>query len=226
MGKETKIKTVKKDKSEKVVSESKSAKQETGKQEKGIKPRLLERYERNIVPALKKKYNYKSNMQVPRLEKICVNMGIGKATQEPKLLDSAVQEMALITGQKPIITRSKKAISNFKLRENIAIGCKVTLRRAKMFEFMDRLITIALPRVRDFKGVSDKSFDGHGNYTLGIKEQIIFPEIDVDKITRIAGMDITFVTTAENDIEAYDLLKELGMPFVKRQEIIQTKDQS
>jgi len=221
MGKDTTTKTQKKEKVAKTTEAKAPEKKEAGKQEKGIKPRLLERYQKDVVPALMKKFNYKNLMQVPKLEKICINMGVGKATQDPKLLDYAVQELALITGQKPVITRSKKAISNFKLRQNVPIGCKVTLRRAKMYEFLDRLISLALPRVRDFRGVSDKSFDGHGNYTLGIKEQIIFPEIDVDKVSRIAGMDITVVTTAKTDIEAYELLKELGMPFVKRQEIVQ-----
>jgi len=160
------------------------------------------------------------------LEKIAINIGVGKATQDPKLLDAAVHELEAITGQKAAITKSKKAISNFKLRENLPIGCRVTLRRSKMYEFLDRFISVALPRVRDFRGVSDKSFDGHGNYTVGVKEQIIFPEIDVDKVTRVSGMDITFVTTAKNDAEAYELLKELGMPFVKRQEIVEPKAQN
>jgi large subunit ribosomal protein L5 len=193
-----------------------------GVQEKGVPARLRERYNRDIVTVLMKRFNYKSQMQVPRLEKISVNMGVGAATQDPKILDVAAKELEAITGQKVAITKSKKAISNFKLRENLAIGCRVTLRRDKMYEFLDRLISVALPRVRDFKGVPDKSFDGHGNYTLGIKEQIIFPEIDVDKISRVSGMDVTFVTTAKSDAEAYELLKELGMPFVKRQEVVQT----
>jgi large subunit ribosomal protein L5 len=169
-----------------------------------------------------KKFQYKSIMEVPKLVKISVNSGVGMATQDPKILDATVKEMEAITGQKVAITKSKKAISNFKLREGLAIGCRVTLRRAVMYEFLDRLINIAMPRVRDFRGVSDKSFDGHGNYTLGVKEQIIFPEIDVDKVTRINGMDVTFVTTAKTDAEAYELLKALGMPFVKRQEVLQT----
>lgn len=190
-------------------------------QEKGVPARLHDRYKKDVVAALMKRFNYKSPMQVPRLEKIAVNMGVGAATQDPKILDVAVKELEAITGQKVAVTKSKKAISNFKLRENLPIGCRVTLRRAKMFEFLDRLISVALPRVRDFKGVPDKSFDGHGNYSLGVKEQIIFPEIDADKITRVAGMDITFVTTAKTDAEAYELLKELGMPFVKRQEVVQ-----
>lgn len=205
-------------KSEKAGAEKKAA----GTQEKGVPARLHERYKRDVMPALIKRFNYTSSMQVPRLEKISVNMGVGIATQDPKILDVAVKELEAITGQKVAITKSKKAISNFKLRENLPIGCRVTLRRAKMYEFLDRLISVALPRVRDFKGVPDKSFDGHGNYTLGIKEQIIFPEIDVDKISRVSGMDITFVTTAGSDAEAYELLKELGMPFVKRQEVVQT----
>ena len=193
-----------------------------GHQEKGVPPRLHDRYKRDVVSALMKRFKYKSPMQVPRLEKISINMGVGLATQDPKILDVSVKELETITGQKVAITKSKKAISNFKLRENLPIGCRVTLRKVKMYEFLDRLISVALPRVRDFKGVPDKSFDGHGNYTLGIKEQIIFPEIDSDKITRISGMDVTFVTTAKTDAEAYELLKELGMPFVKRQEVVQT----
>ncbi len=164
-----------------------------------------------------KRFGYKNVMQVPRLEKISINCGVGEATQDQKILETVVRELTVISGQKPAITKSKKAISNFKLRENIAIGCKITLRNNKMFEFMDRLISLAIPRVRDFRGVPDKSFDGRGNYTLGLKEQIIFPEIDVDKIERIFGMDITFVTTAKTDEEAYELLKGFGMPFRKRE---------
>jgi large subunit ribosomal protein L5 len=197
-------------------------KKESGPQEKGVPARLFEQYRKTVVPALMAKFQYKNPMQVPRLEKISINIGVGDATQDPKLLEVSIRELETITGQKSAVTKSKKAISNFKLRENLAIGCRVTLRRAKMYEFMDRLVSIALPRVRDFKGVPDKSFDGHGNYTLGVKEQIIFPEIDVDKITRLNGMDVTFVTTAKNDVEAYELLKALGMPFVKREEVIQT----
>lgn len=193
-----------------------------GTREVGVPARLFLQYKKEVIPQLMKKFQYKSIMQVPKLVKISVNSGVGMATQDPKILDVTVKEMEAITGQKVAITKSKKAISNFKLRENLAIGCRVTLRRAVMYEFVDRLISVALPRVRDFRGVSDKSFDGHGNYTLGIKEQIIFPEIDVDKVTRISGMDVTFVTTAKTDAEAYELLKALGMPFVKRQEVIQT----
>jgi large subunit ribosomal protein L5 len=155
-------------------------------------------------------------MMVPKLKKISINIGVGQASQDPKLMEIAVKELAMISGQKPEVRKSKKAISNFKLRENQPIGCRVTLRREKMYEFMDRLIALAIPRIRDFKGVSDSSFDGRGNYTLGIKEQIIFPEIDIDKVNRISGMDITFVTTAKTDEEAYALLKEMGMPFKKR----------
>ena len=192
------------------------------KREPGAPARLFVNYKKEVVPQLVKKFQYKSVMQVPRLVKISINSGVGMATQDPKILDETVKELELITGQKVAVTKSRKAISNFKLREGLAIGCRVTLRRAIMYEFMDRLISIALPRVRDFRGVSDKSFDGHGNYTLGLKEQIVFPEIDVDKVTRINGMDITFVTTAKTDAEAYELLKALGMPFVKRQEVLQT----
>jgi large subunit ribosomal protein L5 len=190
-------------------------------QEPVAPPRLWVHYKKEVVGQLMKRFQYKNVMQVPKLEKISVNIGVGKATQDPKLLDAAVKELEQIVGQKPVITRAKKSISNFKLREHLPIGCRVTLRRARMYEFLDRLINVALPRVRDFRGVPDKSFDGHGNYTLGIKEQIIFPEIDVDKVSRITGMDITFVTTAKTDIEAYELLKALGMPFVKRQEVVQ-----
>lgn len=190
--------------------------------EAGVPARLFLHYKSEVVPQLMKRFQYKSVMQVPKLVKISINSGVGAATQDPKILDETVKELEAITGQKVAITKSKKAISNFKLREGLSIGCRVTLRRAIMYEFVDRLIAIALPRVRDFRGVSDKSFDGHGNYTLGIKEQIVFPEIDVDKVTRINGMDITFVTTAKTDAEAYELLKALGMPFVKRQEVLQT----
>ena len=222
MAKET---TPKKEKVAKAAPESKG-KKEVGGQEKGVAARLFERYQKETVPSMMKKFQYKSKMQVPRLEKIAINIGVGQATQDPKLLDVAVHELEAITGQKVAITKSKKAISNFKLRENLPIGCRVTLRRAKMYEFLDRFVSVALPRVRDFRGVSDKSFDGHGNYTVGVKEQIIFPEIDVDKVTRISGMDITFVTTAKNDVEAYELLKVLGIPFVKRQEVVQPATQN
>lgn len=182
-----------------------------------IPARLADVYKTEIVPALNKKFNYKSIMQVPRLHKIVVNMGLGAAVSDPKILEEAVKELETITGQKASIRKAKKAISNFKLREGLAIGAMVTLRREKMYEFLDRLINIALPRVRDFKGVSDKSFDGRGNYTIGIREQIIFPEIDVDKITKVVGMDITFVTTAPTDNEAFELLQSFGVPFRKKE---------
>src|SRR4028118_1593774 len=176
-------------------------------------PRLAEKYRNEVVPALIKKFNYTSIMQAPRLEKICLNRGVNGAVTDKKLVDVAVDELTTISGQKAITTMSKKDISNFKLRKNMPIGARVTLRGEKMYEFLDRLIAVALPRVRDFKGVNEKSFDGRGNYTMGVTEQIIFPEIDIDKVNRITGMDITFVTTAQTDEEAYELLKELGMPF-------------
>ena len=169
-----------------------------------------------VVPALMKKFNYKSVMQVPKLEKISLNMGIGGATQDQKLLQGAVNELELIAGQRPCITKSKKAISNFKLRAGVPIGCRVTLRRAHMYEFLDRFINITSPRIRDFRGFSDKSFDGRGNFSIGIKEQIIFPEIDVDKVNKISGLDITFVTNAKTDEEAAALLSEFGFPFRKK----------
>ncbi len=177
------------------------------------KPRLQEKYRNEVVKKLMEQFKYDNVMMVPKLKKISINIGVGQAAQDPKLMEIAVKELAMISGQKPEVRKSKKAISNFKLRENQPIGCRVTLRREKMYEFMDRLISLAIPRIRDFKGVSDSSFDGRGNYTLGVKEQIIFPEISIDKVNRISGMDITFVTTAETDKEAYELLKAFGMPF-------------
>jgi len=177
------------------------------------KPRLAEKYKKDVVPALVKKFSYKTVMQAPKLEKICLNRGVNGAVNDKKLIDIALEELSTITGQKAVSTMSKKDISNFKLRKNMPIGARVTLRGDKMFEFLDRLIAVALPRVRDFKGVNEKSFDGRGNYTMGVTEQIIFPEIDIDKVNRITGLDITFVTTANTDEEAYELLKELGMPF-------------
>ena len=176
-------------------------------------PRLKEKYRADIVPALSKKFQYKSSMQVPRLTKICINQGVGEAVADKKLVEAAINELTLITGQKPVSTKSKKDISNFKLRAHVPIGVRVTLRDTMMYEFLDRLIAVALPRIRDFKGINPKSFDGSGNYTLGITEHIIFPEIDIDKVSKITGMDITFVTTANNDEEAMELLKEFGMPF-------------
>ena len=180
---------------------------------KTYKPRLAEKYNKDVVPALVKKFNYKTVMQAPRLEKICLNRGVNGAVTDKKLVDIALDELTTVTGQKAVATESKKDISNFKLRQHMPIGARVTLRGDKMYEFLDRLIAVALPRVRDFRGVSEKSFDGRGNYTLGVTEQIIFPEIDIDKVNKITGMDITFVTTAGTDEEAYELLKELGMPF-------------
>jgi large subunit ribosomal protein L5 len=176
-------------------------------------PRLKEKYVSEIVSQLKGKFEYKSTMQVPRLTKIVINKGIGAAVADKKLVDTGVEELSLITGQKAIATISKKAVSNFKLRENMPIGAKVTLRGDKMYEFLDRLTSIAMPRVRDFKGISDKGFDGRGNYTFGVKEQIIFPEISIEKVAKITGMDITFVTSTNSDEESYELLKALGMPF-------------
>lgn len=176
-------------------------------------PRLRERYKKEIVPALMKRFSYTSPMQVPRLSRIAVNMGLGAAVGNPKIIDSALVELTAITGQKPVVTRSKKAIANFKLREGLPIGIKVTLRRERMWEFMDRLVTLALPRVRDFRGTSPKAFDGAGNYTLGLKEQIVFPEIEFDGVDSIKGMNITFVTTAASNEEAKELLAQLGMPF-------------
>jgi len=175
--------------------------------------RLADKYSKEVVPALMKKFAYKSVMQTPRLEKICINRGVNGAVADKKTVDVAVEELTMITGQKAVPTVSKKDISNFKLRKGMPIGARVTLRGEKMYEFLDRLVSVALPRVRDFKGISDKAFDGRGNYTLGVTEQIIFPEIDIDKVAKITGMDITFVTTAANNEEAYELLKELGMPF-------------
>lgn len=176
-------------------------------------PRFKKKYEDEVVAALQEKYNYSSSMEVPRLVKICINQGVGLATQDKKLVDAAQQEMTTIAGQKAVVTKARKSISNFKLREEMPIGARVTLRRTQMWEFMDRLVTVALPRVRDFRGINDKSFDGRGNYSMGITEQIIFPEIVLDKINKITGMDITFVTTARTDEEALTLLKLLGMPF-------------
>lgn len=224
------------------MSDEKAKKPKAAKPEKGGKPkaaqaadkpakssapreripaRLAEVYRKDVVPTLMKRFNYSNPMQVPRLEKIAINIGVGQATQDAKLVEAAARDLEAIVGQKVVITRAKKSISNFKLREKMPIGCRVTLRREMMYEFLDRFISVTIPRIRDFRGVSDKSFDGRGNYTIGIKEHTVFPEIDVDKIARIFGMDITFVTTAETDQEAYELLKAFGMPFVKRQEVIE-----
>src|SRR5699024_7093939 len=177
--------------------------------------RLNQKYKETVVPALMKKFEYKSVMEVPCIDKVVINMGVGDAIANSKALDDAVAELAAITGQAPVITKAKKSIANFKVREGMPIGCKVTLRREKMYDFLDKLMNISLPRVRDFRGVSDTSFDGRGNYTLGIKEQIIFPEIDYDKINKVRGMDIVIVTTAKTNEEARALLAEMGMPFKK-----------
>lgn len=179
-------------------------------------PRLKQKYQKEIMTALKDKFQYESIMEVPKVEKICINKGMGIAVSDKKLIDVALEEISTITGQKAVSTKSKKAISNFKLREDQPIGVRVTLRGDRMYEFLDRLVNIALPRVRDFKGVSAKGFDGRGNYTLGVKEQIIFPEISIDKVTKISGMDITFVTNAKTDEESFELLKAFGMPFATK----------
>ena len=215
------------EKKTKKETKTKSSKPKTEKKAKAAKKseetnikipvRLFEQYKKDIIPALMKSFNYKSVMQVPKLEKIVVNMGVGAAVADSKVLDEAVKELESITGQKASIRIARKSISNFKLREGMKIGAKVTLRNERMYEFLDRVINIALPRVRDFRGLSDKSFDGRGNYTIGVKEQIIFPEIDIEKINRIMGMDITLVTTAKTDNEAYELLKAFGVPFIKKE---------
>ncbi len=176
-------------------------------------PRLKEKYTKEVVPALAKKFNYKSSMQVPRFLKICINQGVGDAVSDKKLIEAAINEMTMVTGQKAVSVKSKKDISNFKLRVNVPIGVRVTLRDVNMYEFLDRLISVSLPRIRDFRGINPKGFDGNGNYTLGITEQIIFPEIDIDKVGKVTGMDITFVTSAKTDEEAMELMKEFGLPF-------------
>ena len=215
MGKQKETKEIK-EKKVKVVEEKQPSPKAKIVVEK-IPARLKERYSKEIVPKLKEQFGYKSIMQVPRLDKIVVNMGVGQATQDAKILDEAVKDLETITGQKASVRTAKKAISNFKLREGMKIGAKVTLRREIMYEFLDRFISLALPRMRDFRGVPDKSLDGRGNYTLGLKEQIIFPEINVDKVTKVLGMDITFVTTAKTDKEAFELLIAFGMPFRKKE---------
>ena len=214
--KKTKKDTVKKTAKTKSKKDTKAPKL-ADKNEMMIPVRLMEYYKTNIVSNLMKTFNYKSVMQVPKLEKIVVNMGVGAAVTDSKLLDEAVKELEAITGQKAAIRKARKSISNFKLREGMNIGAKVTLRSKRMYEFLDRVVNIALPRVRDFRGLSDKSFDGRGNYTIGVKEQIIFPEINIDNINKIIGMDITFVTTAKTDNEAYELLIAFGVPFIKKE---------
>ena len=179
-------------------------------------PRFKKKYREEVIPALMEQFQYGSIMEVPRLVKIALNQGIGEATQDKKLVDNAAAELTVIAGQKAVATKAKRSVSNFKLREGMPIGARVTLRDHRMYEFLDRLVTVALPRVRDFRGINDKSFDGRGNYSMGITEHIIFPEIDIDKVSKIMGMDITFVTSAKTDAEAFALLKEIGMPFIKR----------
>ena len=180
-------------------------------------PRLKQKYREKVAPQLKEQFNYKSVMQIPKLEKICLNQGVGGASADKKLVDNAAKEMTLIAGQKAVVVKAKKSVSNFKLREDMPIASRVTLRGDQMYDFLDRLISVALPRVRDFRGINDKSFDGRGNYSLGIKEQIIFPEIDLDQVNKITGMDISFVTSANTDAEALALLKGLGLPFKNQQ---------
>ncbi|HSW55597.1 MAG TPA: 50S ribosomal protein L5 [Ignavibacteriaceae bacterium] len=209
-------KQVKEPKEKKEKSKKEAVKSSAEKDVK-IPSRLFDYYRAEVISGLMKTLAYKNIMQVPKIEKIVVNMGVGAAVAEPKILEEAVKVLESITGQKASIRKAKKAISNFKLREGLSIGAMVTLRKERMYEFLDRLINVALPRVRDFRGLSDKSFDGRGNYTLGVKEQIIFPEINVDKITKVLGMDITIVTSAKSDNEAYELLKSFGMPFIKKE---------
>lgn len=192
------------------------SKKESVEQEVAMPARLETHYREVVVPKLMERFKYDNIMMVPRLEKISVNIGVGQAAQEPKLLETAMQELGQITGQKPQVRKAKKAISNFKLREGQAIGCRVTLRRKMMYEFLDRFVAVAVPRIRDFRGLSNTSFDGRGNYNAGVREQIIFPEIDIDKMPKINGMDISFVTSAKTDEEAYELLSLLGMPFKKK----------
>ena len=210
-----------KEKSKKPLKETRAPKAEANGEERGVAPRLYETFKQSVMPEMMKKFQYKNIMQVPKLEKIAINVGVGQATQDAKVLDTVAKDLETIVGQKVVATKSKKAISNFKLRQGLQIGARVTLRHHRMYEFMDRFISVAVPRIRDFRGFSDKSFDGRGNYTIGLKEHIIFPEIDVDKVTKLFGMDMTFVTTAKTDQEAYELLRVFGMPFVKRQETIE-----
>lgn len=195
----------------------KTEKKEAAHVEEKLPARLFDFYKSDVVGKLSKEFGYKNPFQVPKLEKISINVGVGAATQDPKMVDVIVKELENIAGQKPVVTLAKKSVSNFKLREGMKIGCKVTLRKARMYEFLDRLINVAIPRIRDFRGVPDKSFDGNGNYTLGVKEHVIFPEVNIDNVTKHFGMDITFVTTAKTDEEAKELLRSFGMPFVKRE---------
>lgn len=185
--------------------------------EEKLPVRLFDFYKTSVIPELTKKFNYKNVLQVPRIEKICINVGVGLATQDPKMIEPIVKDLENITGQKAVVTKAKKSVSNFKLREGMKIGCMVTLRKARMYEFLDRLINVSIPRIRDFRGIPDKSFDGNGNYTLGVKEHVIFPEINIDNVSKQFGMDVTIVTSAGTDNEALELLKAFGMPFVKRE---------
>lgn len=187
------------------------------KENKEYIPRLYVRYKKEIIPHLMKRFDYSNIMQVPRINKIVLNIGVGEAIQDVKFLEGSVQDLTVIAGQKAVVTKARKSISNFKLRAGVPIGCRVTLRRWKMYEFLDRLVNIAIPRVRDFRGIDDNSFDGKGNYTLGVREQIIFPEINYDKVVKIRGLNVSIVTSADTDEEAYELLKALGMPFRKRE---------
>jgi len=198
-----------------VKAAEKKAAAKPAKKAEGYTPRLQQKYKDTVVAELVKEFGYTTPMMAPRLEKIVINMGVGDATQNSKALDDAVNDLTILAGQKPVITKAKKSIATFKLREGQAIGCKVTLRGTRMYEFLDKLVSIALPRVRDFRGISKNAYDGHGNYTLGVKEQLIFPEIDYDKVGKVRGMDIVIVTTARSDKEAYALLDKLGMPFRK-----------
>ncbi|MDD5363048.1 MAG: 50S ribosomal protein L5 [Ignavibacteria bacterium] len=204
---------------EKVDQQGKGKKGKDGKdadfKEEKVPVRLLETYRKKIVPELIKKFGYKNNMQAPKLQKIILNCGAGAAVADPKVIDSTVKDLEAITGQRPTVIKAKKSVSNFKLRQGMNIGVRVTLRNDRMYEFLDRLINISIPRIRDFRGLPDKSFDGRGNFSMGVKEQIIFPEINVDNVARIMGMDVTFVTSAKTDEEAYELLKSFGLPFTK-----------
>jgi large subunit ribosomal protein L5 len=219
MEKTKKEKTKKKGEPQEDAKAKKSKKQDSKKEvfiEEKVPVRLQEFYRNEVVPVMSKKFNYKNVLQVPRLEKISINVGIGAATQDPKILETIVKDVEYIVGQKPVITKAKKSVSNFKLREGMKIGCKVTLRKARMYEFLDRLINVSIPRIRDFRGVPEKAFDGRGNYTLGIREHVIFPEINIDNVSKLFGMDVTFVTTAKSDEEAKELLRAFGMPFIKK----------
>jgi large subunit ribosomal protein L5 len=229
-GKESKVDSAKESKKESAKGSKKETSKESAKESKkdspkesqkeslkDYTPRLLARYKKEIIPSLQKRFGYSSIMQVPRLVKIVLNMGVGDAVTDPKFLEAAVTDLTAITGQKVVVTKAKKSISNFKIREGMSIGCSVILRRYHMYEFLDRFANIAVPRIRDFRGLEDKGFDGRGNYTLGVREQIIFPEINYDKVLKIRGLNVTFVTSGRTDEEAYELLREFGLPFKKRE---------